>query len=68
MTDILNLPGLIVKDYRFIDQVGIVLSLENLVMTVKCPHCASSTDKLHQNKPLTIRDISWGEQKIYLAR
>ena len=51
MTDILNLPGFIVKDYRFIDEVGIVLSLENLVMTVKCPHCASSTDKLHQNKP-----------------
>ena len=66
MTDILNLPGFIVKDYRFIDEVGIVLSLENLVMTVKCPHCGSSTDKLHQNKPLTIRDISWGEQKIYL--
>ena len=66
MTDILNLPGFIVKDYRFIDEVGIVLSLENLVMTVKCPHCASSTDKLHQNKSLTIRDISWGEQKMYL--
>lgn len=66
MTDILNLPGFIVKDYRFIDAVGIVLSLEKLVMKVKCPHCGLFTDKLHQNKPLTIRDISWGEQKIYL--
>ena len=66
MTDILNLPGFIVKDYVFIERVGIVLSLENLVMTVRCPHCGSSTDKLHQNNFLTIRDISWGEQKIYL--
>jgi transposase len=66
MTDILNLPGFIVKDYVFIDEVGIVLSLENLLMTVKCPYCGSSTGKLHQNNFLTIRDISWGEQKIYL--
>lgn len=66
MTDILNLPGFIVKDYGFIDEVGIVLSLENILKTVRCPHCGSSTDKLHQNNFLTIRDISWGEQKIYL--
>ena len=66
MTDILNLPGFIVKDYGFIDEVGIVLSLENILTTVRCPHCGSSTDKLHQNNFLTIRDISWGEQKIYL--
>jgi transposase len=66
MTDILNLPGFIVKDYGFIEQVGIVLSLEKATRTVRCPHCGSSTDKLHQNNPLTIRDISWGEQQIYL--
>ncbi len=66
MTDILNLSGFMVQDYGFIEQVGIVLSLAKLVMTVKCPHCGSSTDKLHQNNPLTIRDIDWGEQKIYL--
>lgn len=66
MTDILNVPGFIVKDYGFIEEVGIVLSLEKIVMTVRCPHCGSSTDKLHQNNPLTIRDIFWGEQQIYL--
>lgn len=66
MTDILNLPGFIVKDYGFIDEVGIVLSLENILKTVRCPDCGSSTDKLHQNNFLTIKDISWGEQKIYL--
>ena len=29
MTDILNLPGFIVREYRFINEVGIVLLLEN---------------------------------------
>ena len=38
MTDILNVPGFIVKDYGFIEEVGIVLSLEKIVMTVRCPH------------------------------
>jgi transposase len=52
MTDILNLPGFIVKDYRFIEQVGIVLSLEKATKKVRCPHCGYSTDKLHQNNPL----------------
>jgi transposase len=61
-----TLPGFIVKDYGFIKKVGIVLSLEKAAIALLCPHCGSSTDKLHQNNPLTIRDISWGEQQIYL--
>ncbi len=66
MTDILNLPGFMVKEYRFIEGVGLVLYLENLTTVVTCPHCGAITDKLHQNYELTIRDISWGEQEIYL--
>jgi transposase len=33
---------------------------------VSCPDCGENTDKLHQNYDLTIRDINWGEQEIYL--
>ena len=66
MTDILNLSGFIVRDYRFISEVGIVLSLENQQLSVTCPECGSLTDKVHQNHPATIRDISWGEQQVYL--
>jgi transposase len=47
-------------------EVGLVLYLENLTSIVTCPNCRSTTDKLHQNYELTIRDISWGEQEIYL--
>lgn len=66
MTDILNLTGFIVIDYRFISEVGIVLSLENRQPEVICPECGSLTNKVHQNHPSTIRDISWGEQQVYL--
>ncbi len=66
MTDILNLSGFIVRDYRFISEVGIVLSLENQQRSITCPQCGSLTDKVHQNHPTTIRDISWGEQQVYL--
>ena len=66
MTDILNLTGFIVREYRFINEVGIILLLENQQFKVTCPQCGSITDKLHQNHPSTIRDISWGEQQVYL--
>ena len=66
ITDILNLPGFLVKGYRFIEEIEIVLFLENQQSRVTCPTCGAVTDKLHQNHELTLRDISWGEQKIYL--
>ncbi len=55
-----------VREYRFIDEVGIALLVENKHPVVTCPKCGSLTDKLHQNHFFTIRDIDWGEQKIYL--
>ncbi len=66
MTDILNLPGFMVREYRLIDEVGIALFVGNKHPVVTCPKCGSLTDKLHQNHFFTIRDIDWGEQKIYL--
>ena len=66
MTDILNISGFMVKEYRFIEEVGLVLYLENLASTVTCSNCGAITDKLHQNYELTLRDIDWGEQNIYL--
>ena len=43
-----------------------MLYLENLTDTAICPNCDSITEKLHQNYQLTLRDIDWGEQNIYL--
>jgi transposase len=66
ITDILNISGFIVKEYRFVEEVGLVLYLENLTRTAVCPKCGAITDKLHQNYQLTLRDIDWGEKNIYL--
>jgi transposase len=66
MTDILSISGFTVKEYRLIEEVGLVLYLENLSSTVICPNCGANTDKLHQNYKLTLRDIDWGEQNIFL--
>ncbi|ACB49709.1 transposase [Crocosphaera subtropica ATCC 51142] len=66
MTNILQLEGFTVMDYQLIKGMGIVLSLEKVDKKTTCIYCGSVTRKLHQNNELTIRDLSWGEQDVYL--
>ena len=66
MTKLLNLPDLKVIDYRIIEGIGIILSLNNTKKEVVCPNCGKTTDLLHQNNFQTIRDLSFGEQEVYL--
>jgi transposase len=66
MTKLLNLPGVKVRDYRLIEDIGIILSLENTKKEVLCPNCGKTTDLLHQNNFQTIRDLSFGQQGVYL--
>lgn len=66
MTEILNLEGVIVTNYRIIAEIGIVLYIENIERETECIYCGNKTDKLHKNNELTIRDLPWGEQALYL--
>jgi transposase len=66
MTNVLQLEGVIVIDYQLIEGMGIVLSLEKVEKKATCIYCGSVTRKLHQNNELTIRDLPWGEQSVYL--
>ncbi len=66
MTKLLNLPGVKVRDYRIIEGIGIILSLENTKKEVICPKWGKTTDLLHQNNFQTIRDLSFGQQAVYL--
>jgi transposase len=66
MTNVLQLEGIIVIDYQLIEGMGIVLSLEKVDKKATCIYCGSVTRKLHQNNELTIRDLPWGEQSVYL--
>ena len=66
MTQLLNLEGVRVIDYRIIEGIGIILSLENTKKEVICPNCGQTTDLLHQNNFQTVRDLSFGQQSVYL--
>ncbi len=66
MTNILQLEGFTVIDYQLIEGMGIVLSLEKVDKNATCIYCGSVTRKLHQNNELTVRDLPWGEQDVYL--
>ena len=63
----LKLSGMKVIDYRIIENIGIFLSLKNTKKQTNCPRCGKKTEfLLHQNNFVTIRDLPWGEQSLYL--
>ena len=66
MNQLLNLEGVKVIDYRIIEGIGIILSLENTQKKVVCPNCGQTTELLHQNNFQTVRDLSFGQQLVYL--
>lgn len=66
MNQLLNLEGVKVIDYRIIEGIGIILSLENTQKKVLCPSCRKTTELLHQNNFQTVRDLSFGQQLVYL--
>ncbi len=66
MTQLLNLEGVKVIDYRIIEGIGIIFSLENKKKQVICPNCGKITELLHQNNFQTVRDLSFGNQSVYL--
>jgi transposase len=66
MTNLLHLEGVVVTNYQIITDIGIVLHLENIERETNGIYCGNKTGKLHQNNELTIRDLPFGEQALYL--
>jgi transposase len=66
MTELLHLEGVVVTNYQIITDIGIVLHLENIERETNCIYCGNKTGKIHQNNQLTIRDLPFGEQALYL--
>ncbi|MDJ0719013.1 MAG: ISL3 family transposase [Prochloraceae cyanobacterium] len=67
MNQLLKLSGMKVIDYRIIENIGIFLSLKNTKKQTICPRCGKTTEfLLHQNNLITVRDLSFGEQQVYL--
>ncbi len=66
MTQILDLEGFNVRDYRLIEDIAIILSLENTKKEVICPKCGKLTDRVHTNNYQTVRDLPFAQQTVYL--
>ena len=66
MTKLLNIEGVTVKSYQIIENIGITIYLDNSNKKAICPDCGKKTDKLHQNHYYVVRDLPFGEQKVYL--
>ena len=57
MTEILDLEGVKVIDYRLIENIGIFLSLENTKKKVAWTKCGQMTDRVHTNNYQLVRDL-----------
>ena len=66
MTKLLNLDGMKVKNYQFLENIGITLYIENEPRKVCCPQCGKTTNKLHKNNRYVVRDLPLMEQSVYL--
>lgn len=44
----------------------IILELELVNEGIPCPHCQTYTDKLHEDRPILVRDLSICGEGVYL--
>jgi transposase len=65
LTEILNLPGVIVEDYEQTEST-LILSVKIPKKTAVCPKCGQRSHRLHQNKKRLIKDLPWGNQEVFL--
>jgi transposase len=65
MTSVLNLPGVIVEDYK---QTGetLILVIKSQKTTASCPVCSQSSHHLHQNYRYLVRDLPIGNKEVML--
>jgi transposase len=65
MTSVLNLPGVIVEDYK---QTGetLILVIKSQKTTASCPVCSQSSHHLHQNYRVLVRDLPIGNKEVML--
>jgi transposase len=62
---LLALPGVRVESCTQVDG-KIFLGLSILSEGIVCHHCKNSTEKLHQNRPVLVRDLSVFGRPVYL--
>jgi transposase len=66
LTEVLNIEGVKVTSKHQHEGIGIILGIESNEKGSVCSRCGLRSDKLHQNHKQIIKDLSWGEQAVFL--
>jgi transposase len=66
LTELLDLEEVKVLSHRLHDGIGIILQTEPIKSYSICPHCGTKSSKLHQNHRHIIKDLSFGENPVFL--
>jgi transposase len=64
-TELLNLPGIDVEDYKIFDD-QIILEVEAHAVRAVCPRCQTASTHLHQNHGYFVRDLSLMGRSVLL--
>jgi transposase len=65
LTQLLDLPGIEVEDYRNLDN-QLILEVEVIREASICPRCGQESRHLHQNHWYLARDLSISKQQVLL--
>ena len=65
MTNILNLPGVIVEDYKQTAET-LILVVKSQTKTANSPFCGQFSHYLHQNYRYLVRDLPMGDREVIL--
>ncbi|MEG4574415.1 transposase family protein [Microcoleus sp. N3A4] len=66
MTQLLNLPGVIVED-SLERESTIILSVRATNKTAVCPRCDRKSHRLHQNKRHLVKDLPISNRAVILS-
>ncbi|WP_436836099.1 ISL3 family transposase [Laspinema palackyanum] len=66
MSQLLDLAGVWVKDYKIHKEIGLVLQIESPQKSADCPLCGHQSNKLHQNHWYLVKDLPFSEHPTYL--
>nr|MDZ8167749.1 ISL3 family transposase [Nostoc sp. CmiSLP01]MDZ8286378.1 ISL3 family transposase [Nostoc sp. ChiSLP01] len=66
LTELLNLSEVKVISHRQHQGIGIILQIERTLQESICPRCGTKSHRLHQNHRFVVKDLSWGEQLVFL--
>jgi transposase len=66
LTELLNLEGIKVISQRQHEGIGIILQLEPIGKESVCPRCQTKSHRVHQNHRYIVKDLSWGENQVFL--